>query len=661
MTEKDDLFKGIDSAADNLFSQYMVKKPEPLAPTPAAPEAAAPEAASSLPDFASPLPSEAVALPEEAPEAPPAIIPPITTVQELDLQEPALDLELSLAEPIILGQGDDLLDQMDEALLSIDWEVSPKNLAKGREILSQLADKHGFTPTTPAGLLTEQMDKVLASMLQYPENVPVSAPSQIKKALEAIRIAIAQGATPNAEIRKILSQALADLHTVVAPPPADGVTLDFNLRMEGDLSAVEPAVPQMPTRTSPMPSSEPIPDFNLDLSLESDTGAASSGQPVATDTAQVLRSYRTSLATAINGITPLVTLFTNRAGMEKLYNVNEQVREKLSSQETILGQTFSANYTIYNGIGTVNGWLESQLDILNPCIKRLAKVEALFAKTKGYEKVHELTRKVRKSLAEQQGEITRVVGGTPTSHQFDLTGEYPALQPVLDRAPEVSLAAVSAVTDTQRLLDNCIGIAQRIESGEEKIGSEVGRKLRESLEKIKAALAGSAVFSPGATAAAMASVSRHTKCSWDWLLKTSWAGQLVGLAPEQVAYESHSTFSAKAFKDMTHFPLKKLKSLPWTNLQNLFSGELAEIDKVTLNNMELEIARPPETFRGSPQKKVHVVIMFTGGKGKVFLIDSQTEAISIADEGVWNPGTMGSDIAGTITVYGSIMPVIAID
>ncbi len=651
MTEKDDLFRGIDAAADNLFSQYIVKKPE----SPASPTANS-GAASAAPDvsgFSSSPPS-----PAPQPAAP---TPAFSASQEIPL-----DLEVSLSEPIILEPEEDLLAQMEEALLSIDWEVSPKNLAKGREILSQLAAKHGFTPTTPAGLLTEQMDAVLSSMLKYPENVPVSAPSQIKKALEAIRIAIEQGPTPNTEIRKLLSQALSDLQSVITPSPAEGVTLDFNLTMEGDTSTPEPAMAQKSSWATSKPSEEPIPDFNLELSLESDVGPASSSQPVAPDTAQILRSYHACLTTAMKGITPMVTLFANRTGMEKLYNVNEQVREKLSGQVTLLAQTFSGDYSRYNGLGTVDSWLESQLDILNPCIKRLAKVEALFANTKGYEKLFDLAKKVRKSLSEQQEAITKAVGGTPTAHQFDLTGEYPALQPVLDRTQDVSLAAAWAVTDPQRLLDNCIGIAQRIERGEEKIGPEIGRSLRETLEKIKTALAGSAISSPGATAAAFSAMAAAatavpTKCRWDWLLKTSWSGQLVGMAPEQVAFESHATFPIKTFKDMTHFPLKKLKFLPWTNLQNLFSGELAEIDKVTLNNMEIEIAKPPETFRGSSQKRVHVIIMYHGGKGKAFLVDTQTEAISIADEGVWSPAAKSAEIAGTITVYGSIMPVIAID
>lgn len=641
MSDKDELFKGIDDAADNLFSQYLVKK---TAPTAAASVPAATPADASLSSPPGPT------------EPSPAFAPPTG---------PVLDLDISMAEPIVLGQEDDIMAQMEEALLSIDWEVSQKNLNKGREILASLVTKHGFAADSPTGLVAAQMDKVLSSMLHNPEGVPVSAPSQLKKALEAIKAAVAGAPTVNAESRSLLSQALSELKAVVSPVSVESVPLDFHLQMES--GAAEPLLPKPErARPAPTPSPEPMADFGLELSLESEAAPSGVGQPVSDEITQILKSYSASLSTAIKSITPMVNLFANRAGMEKLHAVNEHVREKLANQERLLSQTFSAEYSRYNGIGTVKGWLESQLDILNPCVKRLTKVESLFAKSKGYEKVYELTKKVRKSLAEQQAAITAAVGGTPAAHQFDMTGEYPALQPVLARAPEVSPAAVAAVTDHLTLLDSCINLAKRIEHGEEEAGTETVRKLRENLEKIKTALAGSAISSPGATAAALsavaaASTSLSTKCRWDWLLKTTWAGQLVGVAPEQVAFESQATFPFKTLMDMTHFPLKKLKSMPWTNLQALFSGELAEIDKSTLNGMELEIAKPPETFRGSSQKNVHVMVMYHGGKGKVFLIDTPTEAISITDEGIWKPGNMGSEIAGTLTVYGSIMPVIAID
>lgn len=649
MAEKDDLFKGIDDAADNLFSQYLVKKPAQTAPEP---PPAAPTVEPSLSVSPTNVPPPK---PEPMAQSPAVEQPPV----------PTLDLEISLAEPLDLGQEEDLMAQMEEALLSIDWEVSPKNLTKGREVLVGLVAKHGFAADSPTRQVADQMDKVLASMLQYPEGVPVSAPSHLKKALEAIKAAVASGPTLDSETRKLLSQALSELNAVVAPPPRESISLDFNLQMDG--GAPEPAFAKpskAPEATTPGPES--IADFGMELSLESESGPSGVGQPVTDEISLILKSYSTALSTAIKSITPMVNLFANRAGMEKLHGVTEHVREKITSQERLLSQTFSADYSMYNGIGTVKGWLESQLDILNPCVKRLTKVESLFSKSKGYEKVFDLTKKVRKSLAEQQEAITAAVGGTPTAHQFDMTGEYPALQPVLARVPEASQAAVSAVTDPHALLDNCIDLAQKIEQGDEQYGPEAGRKLRENLEKIKAALAGSAIASPSATAAALsavaaATIARPTKCRWDWLLKTTWAGQLVGMAPEQVAFESQATFPLKSFKDATHFPLKKLKSMPWTNLQGLFSGELAELDKTTLNNMELEIAIPPETFRGSSLKKVHVVIMYYGGRGKVFMVETPTEAISIADEGVWNPGKRGSEIAGTLTVYGSIMPVIAID
>ena len=77
--------------------------------------------------------------------------------------------------------------------------------------------------------------------------------------------------------------------------------------------------------------------------------------------------------------------------------------------------------------------------------------------------------------------------------------------------------------------------------------------------------------------------------------------------------------------------------------------------------MELEIANPPSTFVGSSKKKVYPVIMYSEGKGKVYLLDSTTEAISVAEEALWAPGgASDSDIAGTLTVYGSTMPVVSV-
>ncbi len=645
MTDKDDLFKGIDDAADNLFNQYVVKKP---------PSATPPELDTTLAGSPPPLP-----LPSEPePEAP-----------SFDIEPDSAPISASGA---VDGEDNEIMAQMEEVLLSIDWEVSQKNLTKGREVLKKLVSHHGLNSDSPASLVAGQMDKVLTLMLNNPETVPVSAPSQLKKALEAIRSAVAQGPTPDAAIRKLLSQTLSELHAVETshPESKSGLELNLTLESEAPLSTAPirqetpPVAPQKPSKV-PV-SSESTEDFGMELGLESEVDQDQQGTSVKTETTQVLKAYNEALSTAIKSISPMEKLFANRAGMEKLHAVNKHVREKLAGQVQLLSQTFSGGYTRYTGLGTVNGWLESQLDILNPCVKRLAKVENLFAKTKGYEKLHELVKKIRVSLATQQEAITTAVGGAPITHQFDLTGEYPALQPVLDRHPEAPAAAVSAVTDPQILLENCLGLARQIETGEVEADREVGLKLREILEKIKSALSGSAISTPGATAAALTAVSNATgrfnsKCRWDWLLKTSWGSQLVGLAPEQVAFESHTAFPIKTFRDKTYFSLQKLKTFPWTNLQSLFSGDLAEIDKTTLNEMELEIVRPPETFRGSTQKKVYPVIMYHAGKGKVFLMDAPTEAISITDEGLWAPGKQGSDIAGTLTVYGSIMPVIALD
>jgi hypothetical protein len=359
-------------------------------------------------------------------------------------------------------------------------------------------------------------------------------------------------------------------------------------------------------------------------------------------------------------------LFASRPAMAKIHAATKQLKAKLVLQQNLLGKTFSPDFSVYNGLGTVNGWLESQLDVLRGCVSRIHKLEKLFGKTAGYEKLFSRCLRIRQILEKPADAITVAVGGAPTQHQFDLTGEYPAvIQPASYQESEAPAAAVSAVASPETMIDKCISLSKSIELNFAGDSQDTGRKIRETLEKLKIVISGSAVRSPGAKAAANAAVAiagHSTKCRWDWLLKTSWGGQLVGLAPEQVAFESKSTFAVSSFKDITFFNLKKLKPMPWSNLHGMLSGELAELEKSVLNDMELEIANPPASFPGSSKKKVYLVIMYSGGRGKVYLIDTPTEAISVAEEALWVPGTSTqSDIAGTLTVYGSTMPVISID
>jgi len=709
MTEKDELFKGIDDAAENLFNQYIVKKPGGSTPPPALEKQEVPAPPPVVEKQEVPAPPPVVEKQEvpapppvvekqevPAPEPPPAEIkpeppaPPPPPVQEkraepvptLDLNadenfagsEPEIELDFELESETSDLAADIIFDETHEALLTVDWEVTQSNIAKAQDALNKLIADKQLTGDSPASQVAGQMGVVLTSMMDSPENTPVSAPSHLKNALKALRMAFSQGNSPDAETRKMLSSALSDLHTVAAPSPAaTAQPVDDESLTLGTIELSEPIITEetlyhQETQSPDIP--EPSSDFGLDLelSLESDD-QATPGDLVPDETSKVLNTYAASLSTAIKKIAPMEKLFAERSGMEKLHTVSKQLRIKLSGQQKILLNTFSSDFSTYSGIGTVNGWLESQLDVLSPCVKRLAKLEKLFGKTAGYEKLHSLCQKIRSSLAEQQEAITIAVGGTPSEHQFDMTGEYPALQPVLDKPhlpPAPPASAVSAVSDTSAMLSDCILLAQSLEDGKAESPQDAGRELREALVKIKSAISGAALASPGATAAANAAVSaaasgRNARCRWDWLLKSTWGGQLVGFAPEQVVYEGQATLSAKAFRDMAYYRLKKLKSMPWTNLQSIFSGDLAEVDKSTLNTMELEISRPPETFVGSSKKKVYLLIMYIGGKGKVFLLDTPTEAISVAEEALWSPGSAVSDISGTLTVYGSTMPVISID
>ncbi|MFO7606409.1 MAG: hypothetical protein R6W72_08935 [Desulfurivibrionaceae bacterium] len=647
MTDKDELFKGIDEAANNLFDQYIVKKPETAAPPPPKPELELGEE----PDLdITPPALEKAAAPRRETPAPQTA--PEPTVK-------------SAPRPTATADSAKLFARLEEMLLTIDWEVNSENILKAKDILSQLVKAKGWSKSSLIGQVTDQMDKVLSSLLESPENSSISAPSQLKKALGVIK----KSGTPGEASDKKLKTTLVNLRDLLA---TDEVA---SQRIKDDLQAASPV------ESIPPPNEEPSFDLGLEMEVEPPrTGqSAPKGETVPRETVKVLTRFTTAIAESIKLLTPMETLFASQPSMVKLQAATKNLKDKLARQEELFKTTFSSNYTSYNGLGALNSWLESQLGLIEKCAARIGRMEKLFGKTPGYEKLHIRSQKIRKILEKQLDALTIAVGGTPTQHQFDLTGEYPAViqpasrQPVATptalsaaTSPEAPPAAVSAVASPEAMVDKCISLARSLEQGAGKDPQEIGVLIRKTLEKLKNSISGAAINSPGASAAAKAaaSIAGHaTRCRWDWLLKTSWGGQLVGIAPEQVAYESPATFPLRTFKDLSFFNLKKLKSLPWKNLQTLFSGELAELDHSVLNDMELEIANPPASFSGSTKKKVYLVILYSGEKGKVFLVDAPTEAISVAEDALWSPGSFSEsdNIAGTLTVYGSTIPVVSID
>ncbi|MDT8334756.1 MAG: hypothetical protein RQ753_03580, partial [Desulfurivibrionaceae bacterium] len=545
-----------------------------------------------------------------------------------------------------------LFAKLEEMLLTIDWEVNSENILKAQDILGKLVKARGWVKTSLVGRVTEQMDKVLSSMLESPESSSVSAPSQLKIALETIK----NSETPGEAVDENLQTTLGNLRALLV---SDEVA---SQRIKDDLQATTPVA------SIPTPGDEP--SFDLGLEMEGAPRAeppAAKGETISEETARVLGTFTSAITQSIKLLTPMEGLFASRPAMAKLHAATKRLKENLASLEELFRKTFSADYTSYIGLGTLNSWLESQLEVIKKCVIRIGKMEKLFGKTAGYEKLHARSRKIRKILENQLDALTIVVGGTPVQHQFDLTGEYPAIiRPAPPREPEAPPAAVSAVATPVAMVDKCLSLTNSLEQEGGGNPQEIATRIRKTLEKLKVALSGAAVRAPGASAAASAAASfagHATRCRWDWLLKTSWGGQLVGIAPEQVAYESKSTFPLSSFKNLTFFSLKKLKSMPWRKLQDLFSGELAELDNSVLNDMELEIAKPPTSFPGSTKKKVYLVILYSGSKGKVFLVDAPTEAISLAEDALWSPGatTESDNIAGTLTVYGSTIPVVSID
>ncbi|MCA1765596.1 MAG: hypothetical protein LC633_05030, partial [Desulfobulbaceae bacterium] len=271
-------------------------------------------------------------------------------------------------------------------LLTIDWEVNSENILKAKDILSQLVKAKGWSKSSLIGQVTDQMDKVLSSMLESPENSSISAPSQLKKALGIIK----KSETPGEAADKNLEKTLATLRDLLA---SDAVAS----QLKDDLQAASPV------ESIPPPDEEPSFDLGLEMEVEpSRTGQpAAKGETVPRETVKVLTGFTTGIAEAIKLLTPMETLFASQPSMVKLQAATKNLKDKLARQEELFKKTFSADYTSYTGLGTLNSWLESQLGLIEKCAVRIGKMEKLFGKTSGYEKLHIRSRKIRKILEKQ--------------------------------------------------------------------------------------------------------------------------------------------------------------------------------------------------------------------------------------------------------------------
>jgi hypothetical protein len=140
----------------------------------------------------------------------------------------------------------------------------------------------------------------------------------------------------------------------------------------------------------------------------------------------LLQTLKNHLAALQNPITQLQLLeesFAGKKGYEKLSNIEHSILDQLQQQITALQNLIEGNPAIprqeQSGVSArISAILANHITVLAECVKSLLPMENLFGKTKGYEKLYNLQKRIRIRISEQEVFLKKVLAGagqTPLS------------------------------------------------------------------------------------------------------------------------------------------------------------------------------------------------------------------------------------------------------
>ncbi len=249
-----------------------------------------------------------------------------------------------LPASLLSADGTDAFSPFEEALLSLDWEISASNIEKAR---SALAEIHGNFEVDKAVALTEifaLMDRLLEAMAIAPQSVSTSAPKTLQEGLQTLRAAA--GAEDISLIEQtLIDPTLSELRSAIPNIPKDYSKL---------LGQAPPSKTQAASGTgqkktdavkvAPASSATPVPSEFAEEGLLPELPGASSRRP-ATALIEAVNAHITVLGKCIaKRIVPLENLFAKTPGYEKLHAIHTELRERMERQKLNLIKALDAYY-----------------------------------------------------------------------------------------------------------------------------------------------------------------------------------------------------------------------------------------------------------------------------------------------------------------------------
>ncbi len=314
----------IEETIDDLFKPTKQIEIDPL--TQEVKEVASEEAGATEPQIELELAIDEG--PEESSESKESQKP---TASEAEDAEPEIELELVDEvdtepekpvgeEQLLEDKVHDRLQKLLQAVYTIEWEVSGKELSKTQQEIENLLNDSEIQKDDRVRSLLSMSARVLEQGKNKPQQMKATAPSVLKKAVETV-IAVLEGKAPEnieevkEQLKGLMGEGTDASHDIQLEPVEDQIAEEVvpsANKTNKDLEAVKEKAP-----TSVRKPSE------FDLKAQ-----------------EILKAHLIELQKQVNKIIPLERLLSKTTGMEKLHKFHTGVRTSLEKEIERISQFF---------------------------------------------------------------------------------------------------------------------------------------------------------------------------------------------------------------------------------------------------------------------------------------------------------------------------------
>ncbi len=278
-------------------------------------------------------------------------------------EENLLELELELEPDSEAGKEGlpVLLDNLDQQLSTLEWEITPEQVAAAIGTMKGINAEPGIRDISEARHLIRLMLDILGRMEDQPETIAANSPVILKKGLENLKQLATQyqavGATLPEDLAKGFETTALELERILEEEERPGETGEGatdiipdtseagEIQVEPEDDKDEDTCPTMPSPLSSRPDSlhgavpaddtseksQPVTVSHLRGPAEPRPESVVSS-PSEVESLHLLDEHIDVLVSCIEKIIPVEALLKNTSGMEKLYKFQEGIRSILEKE-----------------------------------------------------------------------------------------------------------------------------------------------------------------------------------------------------------------------------------------------------------------------------------------------------------------------------------------